>query len=345
MNNKSIFGKICIVFTTILLLFLAFEALIRIWIFFDNQKSFKEAIKKLPVITNGSRVALGGMIQPSMNKKIIYELRPGITVYFCNSLVKINKQGWRSDKDFTLEKDPNTVRIIGAGDSFMFGQAVNQGKNAMSLLEQELNRRFPQKKWEVINTAVPGYNTVMEVETLKEKALKYKPDIVIIQFIGNDFDLPNFIYGSYDCLDMKRSYFIEFLAKRLKIITRKFILTDAPMSSEMSFEGDPAKVPQEYRDMVGWGAYKDALMTLRQMQVAYGFDVINFLTTDAQRDNVFNLSRQLGFYTVYNRYNPLHVIKDEGHTSETGHREALEQLIKFMYKEGIISKHLKAKQH
>lgn len=33
----------------------------------------------------------------------------------------------------------------------------------------------------------------MEVATLKENGLQYQPDIVLILFVGNGLDLPNFI--------------------------------------------------------------------------------------------------------------------------------------------------------
>jgi len=60
-----------------------------------------------------------------------------------------------------------TFRVVGIGDSAMFGSGVSDGENHLAILERIVGRRFPGLKVETINTAVPGYNTIMEVETLK----------------------------------------------------------------------------------------------------------------------------------------------------------------------------------
>jgi hypothetical protein len=61
------------------------------------------------------------------------------------------------------------------------------------LLEKELNARPPSKaKFEVWNLAVPGYNSVQEVATFAAKADSIRPDLVIVNWVGNDMDLPNF---------------------------------------------------------------------------------------------------------------------------------------------------------
>ena len=53
-----------------------------------------------------------------------------------------------------------------------------------------LNAAYPQKTWEIINTGVPGYNTVMEVATMRAKGLALEPDIVILNVVTNDLNLP-----------------------------------------------------------------------------------------------------------------------------------------------------------
>jgi GDSL-like Lipase/Acylhydrolase family len=51
-------------------------------------------------------------------------------------------------------------------------------------LESELSKRGLTA--EVLNFAVSGYNTRQEVETLKEKALVFDPDIVLVAYCLND---------------------------------------------------------------------------------------------------------------------------------------------------------------
>lgn len=181
--------------------FLAGLAL-RVRVYCESQKSFGKLMKNLPQFEKGIARHLGQIIQPSQYPKIIYELRPNMSVNFSGVLVKTNSQGFRNDS-FTLVKGNNTVRIIGLGDSHMFGWGVPQDKMYTKVLEGMLNARFPHQNWEVINTAVPGYNTYIEIETLNRKALAYNPDIVIVEYIGNDLDLPDFLIESVNYLSMK----------------------------------------------------------------------------------------------------------------------------------------------
>jgi len=212
---------------TIVIVLLFLEISIRISIYFRNQNNFERVMQNLPEIKNSSKVTLGKMIQSSIFQKIIYELRPNINVVYQNVNVQINSQGWR-DREYPIHKSENVVRIVGLGDSCMFGFGVPHNKDYEAILERDLNLKFPDKKWEIINTAVPGYNTVMEVETLKQKALIYKPDIVFIEFICNDLDLPNFIYVTRNCLSLKKLYSIDFFLKKYKILRGNFELFHAP---------------------------------------------------------------------------------------------------------------------
>jgi len=345
---KDIFYNIGLSTMALLLLFVFGEIICRSIILHNNRVSFKKVMRNLPEAGEGNRVGFGDMIQPNHNPKIIYELRPNLSVYSEGCFIRTNDHGWRSSKNYPLEKKYNVVRIAGLGDSYMFGQGVDQDEDVMSILELELNKRFPQKKWEVINTAVPGYNTVMEVETLKEKILDYKPDIVIIEFIGNDFQLPNFIYNTSNRLDLKRSFFLDFLIKRCALLkSNSFELIGAPLNPRLGwgFEDDPSAVPEQYKDMVGWSSYASAMSELGELKKQHGFDVVSFLTLGFQDDRVFNLSKQLQFYTTYNDAYDLEdpsllISKSDIHPSELGHRRNAEKLLNFMIDAGIIKKHL-----
>lgn len=347
-NTKNFLVNISITIIALLFLFLFCEISVRGVMFYKSKNNFKEVMNNLPEVRDECFAAI---IQPSMNPKIIYELRPNINVHFLKGLVKTNNMGCRSNEDYLFNKDSNAVRILGLGDSYMFGQGVDQDKNLLDVLEIELNKKFTQKKWKIINAAVPGYNTVMEVETLREKYLKYKPDIVIIEFIGNDFQLPNFIYDTADWKDFKRSFFIEFLMKKCALLPNNFQLFGAPANFKLGwgFEDDASRVPEQYKDIVGWDSYARAMKALKKMQKEYGFDVISFLTLGYKDDRVFNLSRQLGFYTTYNdAYDSkdlsLVISKNDIHPSELGHKKNAEKLLNFIIKEGIIEKHINNKK-
>jgi hypothetical protein len=61
-------------------------------------------------------------------------------------------------------------------------------------LQHELNRRCKDNSFEVFNMGVQGYNSIQELEFLKYKGLKYKPDLVILYYCFNDPDYPEYYF-------------------------------------------------------------------------------------------------------------------------------------------------------
>lgn len=125
-----------------------------------------------------------------------YDLTPGFDGNFSDVPVKINKQGFRMDNDVVLEKPLGLMRILGIGDSIAFGYGINEKDVYLRKLEKSLNEERPGG-YEVINAAVTGYNTFQEKYYL-EKQLKYRPDLVVLGFVLNDyggeFHVPNMVY-------------------------------------------------------------------------------------------------------------------------------------------------------
>lgn len=112
----------------------------------------------------------------------------GLGTYY----IKINSDGFRG-RDYTLEKPENTFRIIVLGDSFTFGFGLDIEKTFPYIFEEMLNRGFSKTHYEVLNFGLPGANTAVEVNFLKEKGLKYDPDLVIIGFLHNDDETLDFL--------------------------------------------------------------------------------------------------------------------------------------------------------
>ena len=88
-----------------------------------------------------------------------------------NTPVTTNPDGFRG-KSIPLHKSSQSIRIVGIGDSCMFGWGVKDEEVYLSILSEPPNSNHPEYSWEIINMAVIGYNTVMEVETLKEKGIE-----------------------------------------------------------------------------------------------------------------------------------------------------------------------------
>lgn len=104
--------------------------------------------------------------------------------WFAGVPVHTNRLGFRSDRDFDLEKGPNTFRVVVLGDSVTFGHGAVH--DYPSLLESLLKAWRPQVDWQVWNLGVPGYNTGQELAHLLEVGPTYQPDLVVVGFFIND---------------------------------------------------------------------------------------------------------------------------------------------------------------
>jgi lysophospholipase L1-like esterase len=219
----------------------------------------------------GAEAELGDLIRPSSDPRIVYELIPGLATQFRGAALATSSQGLR-DREYPVERPPGSVRIVGIGDSVMFGWGVPEEATFLARLEARLNAEHPARRWEVINAAVPGYNAVMEVASLREKGLRFQPDVVVMDFVHNDINLPNFLLLPDDWWTPRRSYLVELVRRRLSaqpwLRGSRFVHT-----SPWARERDPDRVPPAYRDHVGWGAYKRALAELAELSRAHGFEV------------------------------------------------------------------------
>jgi hypothetical protein len=97
----------------------------------------------------------------------------------------LNSRGFK-DTEFELVKSPDSIRIAGIGDSFVFGVVPYQ-YNFLTLLEKKLNgpsiRRF-----EVLNMGIPRTSPREYFSVLVKEALPLRPDVALICiFVGNDF--------------------------------------------------------------------------------------------------------------------------------------------------------------
>lgn len=118
--------------------------------------------------------------QPGLNKEVTYT---------------INSDGFNERFNYPTEKKENSYRIITLGDSHTFGQFVNTSDNWPEKLEDILNNKCtPNKKIEIINLGVPGYDIAYSLERLKKGGLKYNPDLIIWFLKNDDFQEYNDIF-------------------------------------------------------------------------------------------------------------------------------------------------------
>jgi hypothetical protein len=349
-----------------MVLFISLETAARAWAYFKDKKIYNEKAVSKARIPKGASVKLGHMIQLSRHRKIIYELKPNLSVLYRNVLVTTDSQGFRSN-EYTSTNTGNRVRILGIGDSVMFGQGVHVAFGYLSVLEHQLNMKYADRKWEAINTAVPGYNAVMEVETLKRKGLLFKPDIVLVGYCVNDLELPQFIRNRTD-FSINRSLLLDIVRTRLRILLNRNRETDnwyefaqAPHASGggagVTFEGDPSMVPKEYADMVGWDAYKKAMTELKRLSDEIGFDLVivnfgNSFHPKSRREEVLELWKDLGLHVVdvdksmdrymmeqkMSRYfgSSLTIGEEDKHPSLLSHHIAATTILDYLESHGIV---------
>ena len=108
-----------------------------------------------------------------------FDNKPGDEYVSDDVLYKTNSDGIRADKEYT---PTNKTRIIVLGDSVTFGTYLPFNETFAQKIQQIL------PKTEVINLAVPSYNTYLEIEQLKIKGLKYNPKIVVLSFMLDDIE-------------------------------------------------------------------------------------------------------------------------------------------------------------
>lgn len=101
---------------------------------------------------------------------------------------EINTEGFL-ERNFPIEKDNNTYRIVVLGDSFTENEQIPQADSWPRILEDRLNSVYNgSKKFEVIKFARGGSGTIQEKLFYEYKARKYKPDMVILAFHNNDIE-------------------------------------------------------------------------------------------------------------------------------------------------------------
>jgi lysophospholipase L1-like esterase len=81
-------------------------------------------------------------------------------------------------------KDPNRFRIAVIGDSFSWGQGLQDHERFSNLLDTQLGARY-----EVLNFGMPGHTMPEHVDEL-EPVLKLNPDFVLLQLYINNFETP-----------------------------------------------------------------------------------------------------------------------------------------------------------
>jgi len=139
----------------------------------------------------GLRLALPGFIPPGQDSPNIWQYhetygwigKPNINVPFrqpaFNVQVQHNSLGHRAKEYPAARTQKKRMLII--GDSFVWCYGVQSSECFVDLIEAK------QTDWEIINIGIAGTGTDQQYLLLKDRIEYYKPDVVLLLFIQNDF--------------------------------------------------------------------------------------------------------------------------------------------------------------
>jgi lysophospholipase L1-like esterase len=169
---KKFLIRSAIIVLSVLFTFLALELILRVVYKF---KFSPRGIARLPIVKT---------YRLAENKHLLYELVPNSKARIEGIDFEINAWGFRDNK-YRVSKG-NKKRIIFIGDSLTYGWRIHLSETYHKRLERLLNSKGYGV--EVMGMGVAGYNAVQEYYLIKEKALEFNPDMIILQICPNDFE-------------------------------------------------------------------------------------------------------------------------------------------------------------
>jgi hypothetical protein len=128
-----------------------------------------------------SPLNLGSMVMFAPHAHMVYTYNPAWEDSSIGG-TSINELGFHFD-DLALEKPPATLRIA------TFGGSTTGGHDSWPYwLEQQLNEQLANKRVEVLNFGVGGWNSAEGVVAYTHLARSYDLDAVVIHHVNNDID-------------------------------------------------------------------------------------------------------------------------------------------------------------
>lgn len=334
------FREMLLLAASICLCLVLVETGLRLFYISIRRGTLENIYRYFPNPPKGDHVLLGAMIQPHANRRILYALRPNLDVFYKGARVTTNSAGWR-EGEYSKQKAGNTIRVVGTGDSTMFGWGVDENKRYMDVLEWTLKENFQEYNWEILVFAVPGYNLAMEVEVLKQEALDYDPDLIVYGFVENDFCLSAFLLRS-EGFFAARPMIIDYLDP---ILSRNILLQGKTPAGKPFLEICHERgVPEEYKNLVGEKAFLKALEELADVGTLKDVPVVIFSKERLHPDHkiaheniyYFDAETEMDEYVQFRKKSDLVISKRDGHPSATGHKIMAEALYRQLLDGGVI---------
>ncbi|MCH7950880.1 MAG: SGNH/GDSL hydrolase family protein [Candidatus Dadabacteria bacterium] len=323
MNLRNLLVKL----VAILIVFIVFlalgELLIRIYLNYNTAYDIEMTKYAMNLKNDSDNELIGHMHKPNKSMELM------------NVMVNINSDGLR-DGEYPVSKS-DKYRIVVLGDSLTFGWGVPEEGTFATILEENLNSRYPT---EVINFGTGNYNTEQEVNLFIEKGLKYNPDKVVLFYFINDAEITP---QKSDLWFLGYSHFISFYWSRINSLLNNFF---------------PSKSFKEYyeslydEDQEGWANSRKAIIQLRDICQSKGiqFQVVLLPELHDVNNEIFtNVYNNLSLFLEENNIDYLNLAKlfenhpnqlelwvsyDDAHPNDIAHRKIAESTIDFISVKG-----------
>lgn len=83
-------------------------------------------------------------------------------------------------------KDNNTLKIVAFGDSITLAMRQEPQNKWVNIVQDELNRQRPDIDITIVNSGVGGHTSREGLARIEEDVIAHNPDIVFVEFGGND---------------------------------------------------------------------------------------------------------------------------------------------------------------
>jgi lysophospholipase L1-like esterase len=171
---------------------------------------------------------------------------------------------WIRPVSFRPEKSPETFRIFVQGGSSAEGYPYGYGASPAGMLQQRLQRTFPERRVEVVTTAMSAVNTYTLLDFSRE-ILEQHPDLIVI-YAGHNEYLGLLGVGSTFSAGHRRPLVLTFLALenvRLLQLGRRALAALRPRPATRDRHSLMQRVVAEDRILYGSELYRRGLEQYR----------------------------------------------------------------------------------
>jgi len=288
LKRRNLVGRLLLILISALVGVVAAEVGLRVWagLTVPSGPGLEEGLERSAATSpdpDGDTTSLRGLVRASTSTDLVYELKPDLDCIFKGARVRTNSYGMRN-RECPVEKPSGVFRVAGLGDSVMFGWGVGEEDTYLRVLERRFDSVANDRlEVEVLNFAVPGYNTAMEVVAFREKVLDFSPDLMVLHFVHNDLGLPRFMIEAPNLWSLRRSWLVDLVRDGWSGVRGGARQWHEPRQLERLSPEGRQRVREAYAHLAGPEAFHAALTSLAELTRGHSIPVIFvLLQTDGE---------------------------------------------------------------